>query len=248
MPVCFPNEGRVSPKSSISKTSDYHHGNLRTALVEAGRQALKEVNPQDLSLRYLARMVGVSEAAPSRHFSGIDELLATIAASGFRELAALRIEIRDGEGTALSRAYRMMRGYVEFAQHHKGLFGLMIGPRIIAREAYPELTEEIDKSFALFAEAIESLAIENGWNRADLNLVTHASWSMEHGLATLILSDRAPRPDRRAPLRDLIDFAIMSMLGAITAGPAHLKNVVEQCTALQDSQQKSRPARSRRSE
>jgi AcrR family transcriptional regulator len=223
----------VSPKSSISKSSDYHHGNLRNALIEAGRQALKEMSAQDLSLRYLARMVGVSEAAPSRHFSGIDELLAAIAASGFRELAALRAEIRADDGTAISIAYRMMHVYVQFARSHKGLFGLMIGPRIIARDAYPELSEEVGKSFGLFAEAVENLAIESGWTRAELNLVTHAAWSMEHGLATLILTDRAPRAGRQVPLADLIDFAIMSILGAVTAGPDHLKGVVERCTNLQ---------------
>jgi AcrR family transcriptional regulator len=241
--LCFSNEGHVSPKSSIVKNADYHHGNLRSALIEAGRQALKSVSAQELSLRYLARMVGVSEAAPSRHFSGIDELLATIAASGFRELAALRIEIRNSDDTAISKAFRMMRVYVEFAQRHKGLFGLMIGPRIISRESYPELADETGKSFALFAESIESLAIESGWDRADLNLVTHASWSMEHGLATLILSDRAPRAEQHVPVKDLIDFAIMSMLGAITAGPSHLKGVVERCAAFREPSGKA-PSRS----
>ena len=63
-------------------------------------------------------MVGVSEAAPSRHFAGIDELLAMIAASGYRDLAALRVGIRDSEDTALVKAYRMMRVYIEFAQRH----------------------------------------------------------------------------------------------------------------------------------
>jgi AcrR family transcriptional regulator len=244
MRVCFSNEGHVNHKSSIAKSAEYHHGNLRNALIEAGRQALKDISAQDLSLRYLARMVGVSEAAPSRHFSGIDELLATIAASGFRELAALRIEIRNSDDTAISKAYRMMRGYVEFAQRHKGLFGLMIGPRIISPEAYPELAEEAGKSFELFAEAIESLAIESAWDRADLNLVIHASWSMEHGLATLILSDRVPRPNRSVALSDLIDFTVMSMLGTITAGPSQLRDVVERCAAFQERSEKTRTRRS----
>jgi hypothetical protein len=136
-----------------------------------------------------------------------------------------------------------MHVYVQFARSHKGLFGLMIGPRIIARDAYPELAEEAGKSFALFAEAVESLAIESGWNRADLNLVTHTCWSLEHGLATLILSDRAPRPDRRVPLTSLIDFAIMSMLGAVTAGPDHLKSVAERCAILQSPPEKTRSRR-----
>jgi AcrR family transcriptional regulator len=223
----------LSPRTSTAKSSDYHHGNLRNALIEAGRSALMEVSAQDLSLRYLARMVGVSEAAPSRHFAGIDELLATIAASGYRDLAALRVAIRDSEDTALAKAYRMMRAYVEFAQRHKGLFSLMIGPRIVAHDAYPELTEESSKSFGLFSEAIEALAIESGWARSDLKLVTHAAWSTEHGLATLILSNRAPRADTKVAIPKLTDFVVMSLLSAITAGPDHLQSVIEQCEVFQ---------------
>ncbi|MCO4882249.1 TetR-like C-terminal domain-containing protein [Paraburkholderia caribensis] len=188
-----------------------------------------DVSAQDLSLRYLARMVGVSEAAPSRHFSGIDELLATIAASGYRDLAALRVAIRDSEDTALSKAYRMMRVYVEFARRHNGLFGLMIGPRIVAHQAYPELIEESNRSFGLFSETIEALAIETGWTQTDLKLVTHAAWSMEHGLATLLLANRAPRADTKVDIPKLIDFVLMTLLSAITAGPNHLQHVIEQC-------------------
>lgn len=234
----------MSPRSSIVKNADYHHGNLRNALIEAGRNALLEVSAQDLSLRYLARMVGVSEAAPSRHFAGIDELLATIAASGYRDLAALRVPIRDSDDTALAKAYRMMRVYIEFAQRHKGLFGLMIGPRIGAHDAYPELAEESNRSFGLFSDTIEALAIESGWASADLKLVTHAAWSTEHGLATLILSNRAPRADTKVAIPKLIDFIVMTLLSAITAGPDHLQSVIEQC-ALFDKPVVTRAARKR---
>jgi AcrR family transcriptional regulator len=219
----------VAPKTSVVKKSEYHHGNLRSALIEAGRDALKDVSAQNLSLRYLARMVGVSEAAPARHFSGIDEILASIAASGFRELASLRVKIRESGDTPLSTAFRMMRVYVEFALQHKGLFGLMIGPRIEARESYPELIEETDKSFELFSSSVRALAIQSGWKTADLNLVIHTAWSMEHGLATLILMDRAPKGDIAVPVADLIDFALTSMLSAIIAGPDHLRTVMSQC-------------------
>jgi AcrR family transcriptional regulator len=223
----------VSPKPSIAKNADYHHGNLRHALIEAGRSALMEVSAQDLSLRYLARMVGVSEAAPSRHFAGIDELLAMIAASGYRDLAALRVAIRDSEDPPLTKAYRMMRAYVEFAQRHNGLFSLMIGPRIVAHQAFPELAEESNRSFGLFSETIEALAIESGWSRADLKLVTHTAWSLEHGLAMLILANRAPRADTKVALPKLIDFVVMTLLGAITAGPGQLESVMQQCALAQ---------------
>ena len=241
---CSANEGHVSPKPSTVKSAEYHHGNLRNALIEAGRNALMEVSAQDLSLRYLARMVGVSEAAPSRHFAGIDELLATIAASGYRDLAALRIAIRDSEDTALAKAYRMMRTYIEFAQRHKGLFSLMVGPRIVAHDSYPELIEAINRSFGLFAEAMETLAIESGWAQSDVKLVTHAAWSTEHGLATLILSNRAPRADTKVAIPKLVDFVVMTLLSAITAGPEHLQSVIEQCDLFQKPAV-TRPARKR---
>jgi AcrR family transcriptional regulator len=218
-------------KSSTAKSTDYHHGNLRNALIDAGRQALQDISAQDLSLRYLARVVGVSEAAPSRHFSGIEALLAAIAAGGFRELAARRIKIRDSHDKTMSKAYRMMRVYVEFAQQHKGLFGLMIGPRIVERDAHPELAEETKKSFRLFASAIEALATENGWDEGLLELVTHAAWSMEHGIATLILSDRVPRSDMPVQTEEMIDFAIASFLSAVAAGPKHLGAITSQLPA-----------------
>src|SRR5258707_9323965 len=112
----------VNSKASSDVTVPYHHGNLRNALIAEGRRALEEIGVHELSLRYLARKAGVSEAAPSHHFAGKEGLLAAIAADGFRDLAALRVAIAESDEAALSKAYRMMRVYVEFAQRYQGLF------------------------------------------------------------------------------------------------------------------------------
>jgi AcrR family transcriptional regulator len=205
----------------------YHHGNLRNALIAEGRRALEEVGLRELSLRYLARAVGVSEAAPSRHFAGKEGLLAAIAADGFRDLAALRTKARLSEETSMVTCYRMMKVYVEFAQEHKGLFDLMIGPRIVERDGYDELTETSEKSFHLFASSVEAFALECGWDRKSLALVTHAAWSVEHGLATLILSDRAPRRDLSASIDRMIHFSISMFLSAVAAGPEQLASVLD---------------------
>jgi AcrR family transcriptional regulator len=217
----------VTSKALSKNAVPYHHGNLRNALIAEGRRALEEVGMRDLSLRYLARAVGVSEAAPSRHFAGKDGLLAAIAADGFRDLAALRKDAKVSEETTMARCYRMMKVYVEFAQAHKGLFDLMIGPRIVERDAYAELTEESEKSFQLFALAVEDYALECEWDRKSLGLVTHAAWSVEHGLATLILSDRAPRRDLTASIDHMIRFSISMFLSAVAAGPEQLKGVLD---------------------
>jgi AcrR family transcriptional regulator len=218
----------MSSSPSTATAAPYHHGNLRNALITEGRRALEEIGARELSLRYLARAVGVSEAAPSRHFAGKDGLLAAIAADGFRDLAALRSEIQASDDTAMAKAYRMMRVYVEFAQRHKGLFDLMVGPRIVERDSYPELNEEGSKSFRLFASSVEQFALECGWETRALTLVTHAAWSMEHGLATLILSDRVPLSNRPVRLDHMIHFSIGMFLSAVAAGPTRLEELLNQ--------------------
>jgi len=212
----------------VPEAAPYHHGNLRNALIEEGRRALEEIGARELSLRYLARAVGVSEAAPSRHFAGKEGLLAAIAADGFRELAVLRERIVASHDTPMATAYRMMRTYVEFAQRHKGLFDLMIGPRLVERDSHPELNEQNTKSFRLFASTVERVALDSGWQKRSLTLVTHAAWSMEHGLATLILSDRVPRSDLPVQLDQMIHFSICMFLSAVVSGPSHLEAVVSQ--------------------
>jgi len=200
-------------------------------LIAEGRRALEEIGVHELGLRYVARMVGVSEAAPSRHFAGKEGLLAAIAADGFRELATRRTEILTSGDSNLTKTYRMMRTYVEFAGRHKGLFNLMIGPRLLARDGYPELTEESSKSFRLFSTSVEKLALEHGWEESTLPLVTHAAWSTEHGLAMLIVSDRVPRSDFPIAVEDMIQYSISMFLSAVTGGPSRLKDLIAQLRA-----------------
>lgn len=207
-------------------SAPYHHGNLRNTLIAEGRRALEEIGVHEISLRYLARKAGVSEAAPSHHFAGKEGLLAAIAADGFRDLAELRAAIEVSDETALAKAYRMMRTYVEFAQRYKGLFELMVGPRIVARDSYPELSTETNKSFQLFASAVEQFALEKHWDEQSLPFVTHAAWSMEHGLATLILSDRMPRPNLTISIDQIVEFSINMFLSAVAAGPSSLQEVM----------------------
>src|SRR5260221_13857653 len=67
----------------------YHHGELREALVIAGRKLLEEKGLRGFTLRECARRAAVSHAAPAHHFASLDDLLAEIATRGFVELAAM---------------------------------------------------------------------------------------------------------------------------------------------------------------
>ncbi|MFT4874371.1 TetR/AcrR family transcriptional regulator [Congregibacter sp.] len=67
----------------------YHHGNLRAKLLEQAIEQLRHTPAEQLSLRAVARALGVSQTAPYRHFSGKEALLAAIATRGYRELLEL---------------------------------------------------------------------------------------------------------------------------------------------------------------
>jgi AcrR family transcriptional regulator len=202
------------------RTANYEPGKLRDALVSEGRRMFEENGATELSLRALARRLGVSEAAPSKHFQGKEELLGAIASDGFRELAAQRVELSAKQLAPYAKAREMMLSYVRFAQRHEGLFDLMIGPRVLPEFRRGEFTETGDRSYAYFANSVFDLALAHGWPKGSLEYLSHSAWATEHGVAALILARRVPRDDSGLELQKMIEFAIDFFLDSVVAGPA----------------------------
>ena len=65
---------------------------------------MRERGVQDLSLRELAREVGVSHGAPRRHFPDRQALLDALAEAGFERLGAELRAAADGAGDGLRAA------------------------------------------------------------------------------------------------------------------------------------------------
>lgn len=185
----------------------------------------EENGASELSLRAMARRLGVSEAAPSKHFQGKEELLAAIASNGFRELAVQRETLSAKKLAPLPRARQMMMSYVRFAQEHEGLFDLMIGPRVLPEFRRGEFTETGDRSYAFFSNSIFDLARERGWPKSALPYLSHTAWAVEHGIAALILARRVPRDDSHIELQQMIEYAIDFFLTSVAAGPCDRSEV-----------------------
>ena len=62
--------------AQTKKEAPYHHGELREALITAGRALLEEKGLRGFTLRECARRAGVSHAAPAHHFASLNDLLA----------------------------------------------------------------------------------------------------------------------------------------------------------------------------
>jgi len=102
-------------------TQPYHHGTLRTALLEAAEAILDRDGIGALTLRAAAREAGVSHAAPTHHFGDLSGLLTALAASGFvRFRAHLQAEVVAAGPDPGARLIALGRGYVGFAGHALG--------------------------------------------------------------------------------------------------------------------------------
>lgn len=132
----------------------YHHGNLRTALLDQAEQTVRERGVRELSLRELARDVGVSHAAPRRHFPDRQALLDALAQDGFARLGAdLRAAV-EGVGEEFdARLQAAASAYVRFATRDAALLELMFAGK--HGQSADALNEAADRAFSVLFELIE---------------------------------------------------------------------------------------------
>lgn len=141
----------------------YHHGNLREALLQRAADVIAERGVDGLSLRALARDLGVSNAAPRRHFADRSALLAELACQGFRNVREKQAEAAEAAGDDPIARYRALgRSYVTFARENRSYFLAATHPSVLA-EVDDDLREEQAMFFANLAEAAAA-ARAAGWH------------------------------------------------------------------------------------
>lgn len=163
----------------------YHHGNLRSALLEAAHARLSEVGEADLSLRDLAARVGVSVNASYRHFANKDALLMELSAMGFDTLRARMLEAIE-EVRPLGPEHHLRaagQAYTEFARQEPGMYKLMFG----RRGRFGAQTRLLEAANAAFDVVIDCVATLRGASAESAEAVKAAAgvWSMVHGYAML---------------------------------------------------------------
>jgi AcrR family transcriptional regulator len=165
----------------------YHHGDLRSALLDAGAALLEQEGPSGLSLRQLARRLGVTPGAPYRHFEDKDALLAALAAEGYRTLRAEMLRDADAAPNAEERLKKAGTGYLRFATGQPELFRLMFG--WMPSRDIPELCEAGDAAFAAF-EGIVQRCEDEELLRRSVSEAGLLAWSAVHGAAFLLIDGR----------------------------------------------------------
>jgi AcrR family transcriptional regulator len=167
----------------------YHHGNLRQTLLEAAYRLVDLEGVDALSMRALARAVGVSSAAPFRHFPDRQALLTAVADRAAGELGRALDEAADGCADALTQFRAISVAYVRFAAEHPALFDLMHEQEAGAGRFLGQVGDERRlKLIALIIEGQNAGLIPE----ADPELIALTSEALTHGLARMIV-DHHPR-------------------------------------------------------
>jgi AcrR family transcriptional regulator len=133
----------------------YHHGDLRSALLDAGEAVLDERGVAGFTLRECARRAGVSHAAPAHHFGDVAGLLAGVAARGFERLveALQRERARYAADDRRGRMIATARAYVGFARAHPHRFRTMFRVDLLDLDS-PELLAAVQRTYAVLTEVI----------------------------------------------------------------------------------------------
>ena len=187
-------------------------GDLREALIAAAVRGIEDRGAEELSLRAVARSIGVSHAAPAHHFGDKAGLLTAIATQGFelftehleRALAALRSEPVD-------QLTRLGYAYAEFAESHPGHFAVMFRPAL-THTGDPAYGEASDAAFMALHRHVE-VCQRAGWRaQADTRTLAAAAWALAHGIAVLRTQGSLARrfPD---PSLDGVALLVQTLIG-----------------------------------
>ncbi len=173
----------------------YYRGDLRSDLLDAAVLAIADRGPAAVSLRSVAKSVGVSHAAPQNHFGDKAGLFAAVAAQGFERLgASLVAQLDDGPADPLAA---LGVRYVRFALENPAHFAVMWNPDLHLDP--PEVTQARDSTFATLLDTLDQ--VEGTLSDDESIARAERAWAVAHGLATLLLSGSLTPPPGTDPLR-----------------------------------------------
>jgi AcrR family transcriptional regulator len=163
---------------------------LREACIGEAFKIIEEAGVERLSLRDVARRLGVSHQAPYKHFPSRDHILAEILARSFDEFAAF-LESRPPSDEPNSDLKAMGMLYIEYARKHPLKYRLMFNTPLPEPKQHPGMMRNAQRAFALLRERLEHmpLRIVEAPSPSSASLDALFVWSALHGLASILQSD-----------------------------------------------------------
>src|ERR1700753_1609233 len=194
----------------------YHHGDLRDALVSAALGKAERGGPEAISIKALAKKLGVSQPAPYRHFADREALLQAVTAEAFRQFNAI---MRDAinRPSRRSKLSRFAQAALNFGLKRNGIYRLMFASRTMAGAAADsELHIAAHETFALLVESFEAPKVGLLREQHALQI-----WASLHGVVMLaeqgLLTGKQAQITREQVLDNAVEQTRAALLAAIGA-------------------------------
>ncbi len=179
----------MAKRTAARAERPYHHGDLRNALIAKALELIEVQGPEALSLRELARQVGVNHRAAYRHFEDKRALTAAIAEAGYAALADA-LEACWNETKARqprARIEAMMDRYLELAFEAPARYRVTFGHRVNEDNRFAALEPLAARAFTTLMRALGELREAE---EAEVRNAVFALWSMAHGYLRLVWARR----------------------------------------------------------
>ncbi len=164
----------------------YHHGDVPGALMQAALLRIKEDGVEKLSLRAIARDIGVSQTAPYRHFKDKNHLLVALACAGFKDLAKKEHYLPSCNNLT-DGLMNAGLAYIQFAKHSPEQYRLMFGNKIENRCQQPELEASAQAAFEVIVSFTTRGVASGDFIHKDPLVLARGCWAFVHGLASLTI-------------------------------------------------------------
>ncbi|MBR0794707.1 TetR/AcrR family transcriptional regulator [Bradyrhizobium jicamae] len=194
----------------------YHHGDLRDALIQAALQEVELGGPEAISIKALAKKLGVSQPAPYRHFADRDALLEAVTAEAFRQFNVIMREAIDRPGMQ-SKLSRFAQAALAFGLERHGIYRLMFASRTMAcAPKGSELHTAAMETLALLIESFEAPAVGLLRERQALKI-----WAGLHGIVMLaeqgLLTGEAAHISREELMDEIVEQTKLALTIALKA-------------------------------
>lgn len=192
---------------------------VKEASVQVARELIAEHGIEQLSLREVARRLGVSHQTPYRHYPSRDHLLAEVMRRCFVNFAEhLDLRLRSNEPVVELGA--MGRLYLAYAQANPLEYRLMFGSPWPAAAEHPGLIDAARHAFDVLRQVLRRLhGSRSAAERRAADLDAMFIWSSMHGLATLTQSNCMQHIALAPRVEAMLDEHVLARVGAALGTP-----------------------------
>ena len=184
---------KVRGNLNMEKTKkSYHHGNLREELIEKGIEVINEMGEEKLSLRKVAKMCGVSNAAPYTYFKKKSDLLYAMSDYIWGILTTELDRTRKKYENQENLLVKLGKTYVMFFCENHRYYHFMISRKNMKMDLFSKFSEienNNEKAFSILKiEAIKILEKMGVPNQAMQDKII-AMWALVQGLTTIMITN-----------------------------------------------------------